>query len=346
MKSNNPIRVIQYGVGAMGSNMVHLLLRKPNIQIVGAIDKDPSKIGRDLGDVAGLNGKLGIPVEYPAHIVLDNREADVVLHATTAFMVDAFPQILDILNRRINVVTIAQELFFPLGKNLEKAKELDKRAKEMGVRLTAVGINPGFIMDILPIVTSLPCWEIKKVFVGRIVDFSPYGPDEMKHIGAGLSPEEFLQGVNEGTIGHIGLLETAAMVDHCLNLKVNRFVQTKEPMITEKHRESKFIQINPGRVCGFRQNVIGFKNDDQVLEFRMIGLISPDRTEDGVELGDYTRIEGTPNVDIVIKEEISQKGGLGTAGVAVNVIPRLLEMKPGYHTMNELALPHFWSGKL
>jgi len=78
------------------------------------------------------------------------------------------------------------------------------------------------------------------------------------------------------------------------------------------------------------------------LDLCMVGIVCPDTEEDKLTLGDYTRIEGDPSVDIIIKEEISQKGGLGTAGVAVNMIPRVLTSAPGFHTMNELALPHIW----
>ena len=342
---NKKIRVIQYGVGAMGSNMIKLLHSKPYVQIVGAIDHDEAKIGRDLGEVAGLSQRLNVSVRFPPEKVLDSIKADIVLHATTAFIDDAFPQIMTVLERKMNLVSITQELFFPIGENTKKAGELDIKAKKMGASLTSAGINPGFVMDIVPIVCSLPCWEIKKIFVRRIIDFSPYGPDEMRHIGAGLSASEFRKGVREGTIGHIGLLEASAMVAHCLGLPIDELRQTKEPVITQYRRESEFVTIPKGRVCGFKQEVVGLQGKDERLMFSMTGIVSPDSEEDGVQLGDYTRIEGTPSVDITIKEEISQKGGLGTAGVAVNMIPRVLEAPPGFHTMNTLILPHLWAGQ-
>jgi len=338
------IRVIQYGVGAMGSNMVKLLQMRPQTQVVGAIDHGPAKIGRDLGEVAGFGRRTGIRVSFPADEVLRKVKADVVLLATTAFVDEAFEPIMRCLDKGCHVVTICQELFFPVGKNVEKARAIDGKAREMGVGVIAVGINPGFIMDIVPIVCSVPCWEITSIFVRRVVDFSPYGPDEMRHIGAGLSAEEFTHGVQQGVIGHIGLLETTAMVAHCLGFHIDELRQIKSPMVTRKGRKSSFITIPPGNVCGFRQDVVGLRNGERLLDFRMVGIVSPDLDEDGVELGDYARIDGTPSVDIQIKEEISQRGGLGTAGVAVNMIPRVMSAGPGFHTMNTLTLPHIWSG--
>ena len=339
------IRVIQYGVGAMGGNMVKLLEMRPEAVVVGSVDHDPAKIGQDLGEVAGLGRRTGIKVSSPADEALAKVKADVVLVAITAFVDEAFEPIMKYLDKGCRVVTICQELFFPVGRNVKKARAIDRKAREMGVGVTAVGINPGFIMDIVPIVCSVPCWEIGKVFVRRVVDFSPYGPDEMRHIGAGLSAAEFTGGVRRGEIGHIGLLETTAMVAHCLGLDIDELRQTKKPMVTKKGRKSGFIAIPPGKVCGFRQDVVGLRNGKGLLDFRMVGIVSPDPKEDGVELGDYARIDGTPSVDIQIKEEISQRGGLGTAGVAVNMIPRVMSAGPGFHTMNTLTLPHIWSGR-
>jgi 4-hydroxy-tetrahydrodipicolinate reductase len=345
MSTVKKMRVIQYGVGAMGSNMVRLLEMRPEVEAVGAVDHDPAKIGRDLGEVAGLGRRTGITVSFPADEVLKKVEADVVLLATTAFVDEAFEPILKSVEQGCRVVTICQELFFPVGKNVEKARAIDRKARETGVAVTAVGINPGFIMDIVPIVCSVPCWEIRKVFVRRVVDFSPYGPDEMRHIGAGLTAAKFTEGIRRGVIGHIGLLETTAMVAHCLGLDIDELRQTKAPMVTTKGRKSNFITIPPGNVCGFRQDVIGLRSGEKLLDFRMVGIVSPDPDEDGVELGDYARIDGTPSVDIQIREEISQRGGLGTAGVAVNMIPRVMSAGAGFHTMNTLTLPHIWSGR-
>ena len=338
------LRIIVYGVGAMGSNMVRMLQSIKGCRVVGAIDWDEKKIGRDLGDLAGLGKRLGVRVAYPPAEVLGRVKADIVLHATTAFLDQAAGQISGVLEHGINVVTICQELFFPLPKNSARAKRIDAQAVGTGARVTSVGINPGFIMDIVPILCSTPCWEVGSVLVRRNVDFSPYGPDEMRHIGANLTEREFRKGIRQGTIGHIGLLETAAMVSHCLGLEADELRQTKEPILTLKTRQTPFVSIAPGRVCGFKQNVVGFSRGKKTLDFQMVGILSPDRQVDGIELGDYARINGVPSVDIVIKEEISQKGGLGTAAVAVNIIPGLMAAPPGYHRMDTLALPHIWRG--
>jgi 4-hydroxy-tetrahydrodipicolinate reductase len=332
------MRVLQYGVGAMGSLMVQLLSTRRDVSIVGAIDIDPDKIDCDLGDVANVGQRLGINIEEPK--ALRKVTADVALHATTAYAEEAYPIISSLIDQRLNVITIAQELFFPLGKNLKIAAELDRQAKRAGVRVTSAGINPGFILDVLPIACSMPCWSVEGISGRRVVDFSPYGPDEMRHIGAGLTAQQFLEGAREGKIGHVGLLESAGMIGHSLGLDVDELKQTKSPIISQRTRKTAFASIPAGRVCGFRQSVRGTTSGREKINLEMIGILAPG--PDDIELGDHFRIIGTPSVDVFTKEEISQKGGIGTAAIAVNTIPRLLHASVGFHSSNQLLMPSFW----
>jgi hypothetical protein len=72
-----PVRAIVYGVGAMGSIMARLMLDK-GVEIVGAVGRSPEKVGRDLGDVAGLGSRTGVVVEPDARPALD-RGADIAV---------------------------------------------------------------------------------------------------------------------------------------------------------------------------------------------------------------------------------------------------------------------------
>lgn len=335
------MRVIQYGVGAMGSLMVQLLATKPGVELIGGIDHDAAKLGRDLGSVAGLGRKLEAFVDGADGLAM--MKGDVALHATTAFADEAFPIIAALIARGMNVVTITQELFFPLGRNIAIAAEIDRLAKAAGVAVTAIGVNPGFILDVLPVAASLPCWSVDRISGRRVVDFSPYGPDEMVHIGAGLSEDDFVHGASRGEIGHIGLLESAAMLVHALGLQVDELVQVKEPLVTGRTRQTEFVRIERGAVAGFRQTVTGSHKGRETIALEMIGLLDPG--SDDPAMGDHFRIEGTPSVDVTTREQISQRGGLGTAAAAVNTIPRLLAAAPGFHTAYQLSIPHIWAGK-
>ena len=58
-----------FGVGAMNSIATRFMLEK-GVQIVGAISRSPAKVGRDLGEVAGLDHPIGVKIERDARHVL------------------------------------------------------------------------------------------------------------------------------------------------------------------------------------------------------------------------------------------------------------------------------------
>lgn len=337
-----PIRVVFYGVGAMAREMVRILARRDDVDIVAAIDIDPDIVGRDLGSVCDLPSALDVVISGSAQTVLSDTNADVVMLTTTAFASEAEPLIASCLENGLSVVSIVQQLTYPLPSRRGIARRLDALAKNNEVKCVAVGINPGFIMDILPIACSSPCNEITHVTARRNVDFSPYGPDEMVHIGAGLNEEDFNAGATEGHIGHIGLLETVAMVADGLGLYLDKLQQTKTPIVAKTRRKTEFVDVPEGRVCGLIQTVIGSYQDETIMDFQMRAILAPDETQDGFTLGDMTQLAGQPDVDIRISREISQKGGVGTASVAVNAIPRLMRAAPGFHTQLDLGFPKIW----
>jgi hypothetical protein len=62
-KNGGPIiKVILYGIGAIGSEVAKFALTRSGLKIVGAVDSDPAKIGTDLGAVLGFDRPLGIEV--------------------------------------------------------------------------------------------------------------------------------------------------------------------------------------------------------------------------------------------------------------------------------------------
>ena len=123
------IRVIQYGVGPIGAGMVRLMLTKPAVQIVGAIDVDPKKVGKDLGMVAGAEREIGVKISSDAKAVLRSG-ADVVVHTTLSHLKSVADQLTDCLSAGLHVVSTCEELSYPFRKHPELSKQLDAVARE------------------------------------------------------------------------------------------------------------------------------------------------------------------------------------------------------------------------
>src|SRR5579862_379826 len=246
------IRVIQYGVGPIGASIARLMKQKQALEIVGAIDKDPAKAGKDLGEVSGDGSNWGVAISDDASAVL-GEGADVVVHSTSSNLPAVSSQLLACLEAGCSVVSTCEELSFPFRKYPELSATLDRKAKDEGVALLGTGVNPGFVMDKLVITLAAAAKKVNSVRVTRIVDASRRRLPLQKKIGAGMSPEEFRAQVAAGVIKHHGLPESIAMVADGLGFALDDISETIDPVIAEEEVKTEFLQVAPGQVAGVHQ---------------------------------------------------------------------------------------------
>ena len=166
-----PIRVIQYGVGWIGAAIVRLMLEKPGLQVVGAVDADPEKVGKDLGRVAGANRDLGVPIGRDLASSAPSG-ADVMVHSTTSSLKQVSNELMECARLGAHVVSTCEELSYPFRKYPELSARLDQFAREHKVALVGVGVNPGFAMDKLVLTLASACHRVARVKVHRVVDAS------------------------------------------------------------------------------------------------------------------------------------------------------------------------------
>src|SRR6266571_8575330 len=197
------IRTIHYGIGAIGAEVVRSMLNSPEIEIVGAVDGNPAKAGRDLGEAVGLGRQIGVPVAYEAEPLLKEVYADVVVHTTGSSLTEVSPQLISIVSSEKSVISSCEELAFPWLRYPDLSQRLDRKARETGVRVLGTGINPGFAMDLLPLMMTTVCQQIKTIKVERVVDVGSRRMQLQRKVGVGLSVKAFQHGVDSGALGHI-----------------------------------------------------------------------------------------------------------------------------------------------
>ena len=245
-----PIRVCQWGLGEMGGGMARLMLEKPGLEIVAAVGR-PRHAGKDLGEVLGLGKNLGVIVTDNPETVLDKEKVDCVGLATTSWTAAQMPDLRKILGAGINCVTITEEMADPEAQSPELAAEIDELAKKNGVSVLGTGVNPGFVLDLLIVTLTAGCHSVERIEASRINDLSPYGHTVMKSQGVGTTPEAFRAGVADGTIvGHVGFPESIHMISQALGLGVDRIEQTRTPIVSNMHRETPHVKVQPGMVAG------------------------------------------------------------------------------------------------
>jgi len=208
----NSIRVVQYGLGPIGSAIARHVMERPGLELVGGTDIDLAKVGRDVGEVIGLDRPLGFVVAERLEQVLARTEADVALHATSSYFELFKEQILEILEAGLHVVSTAEELTFPWLTHPEEAAEIDALAKRVGRTALATGVNPGYVMDSLPLYLTGICQRVDRIEVTRVINATTRrGPFQVK-IGSGMTAEDFRAMMEANRMGHVGLPESVRMV--------------------------------------------------------------------------------------------------------------------------------------
>ena len=321
------IRVIQYGLGPIGSAVARHVLERDHLRLVGGVEIDPAKAGRDLGEVIGLGRPLGIPVA--ARLAGVHAEADVVLHTTRSFF-DLFKgQIVEILLAGYDVVSTSEELSFPWLAHPAEAAEIDAVAKRAGKTVLGTGVNPGFLMDALPLGLTAICQRVDRIEVTRAMNASlRRGPFQAK-IGSGMSVEAFRAKMEEGRMGHVGLRESMAMLFTTLGRTLVRYESAVEPIVAEQPVRTAFFEVAPGRVRGLQQVARGFTAEGEFATLTFRAALDLD------EDGDTIKISGKPDLEVSLK---GTNGDIATVAIAVNAIRSVVAAPPGLVTMLDVPL--------
>jgi len=332
-----PIRVVQFGLGPIGMAVVRRVAARKDLKLVGAVDVDPAKVGRDLGELAEVGRKLGVKVSADADAVLKSSKPDVVLHTTGSSLKKVVAQLDAIFQRKVPIVSTTEELSFPWYSQASLAKKIDAAARKAKVAVLGTGVNPGFTMDALPIMLSVVCERVDSVLINRIQDASIRRLPFQKKIGAGLTPMQFQERVDGGTVRHVGLTESIAMIAAAMRWKLDRVTDEIGPKVATKRVSSQFLTVEQGQVCGLIQEGFGFVGGKPLIHLHMEAYLGAPESYDSVV------IEGSPRIEEKISGGIH--GDVATVSMVVNSIPKVLTATPGLHTMRDLALPSFFPVK-
>jgi len=330
------IRVIHYGLGPIGAGVAKLVAQRADMQIVGAIDIDPGKIGRDLGALMGGGRTLGVKVSGDAGSVLKKGAADIVVLATVSSLRKLKGQITEIVRAGFPIVSTCEELSYPLAHNADLAAELDALAKRHGVAVYGTGVNPGFTMDALPLMLTAPCAEVKRVRVVRMQDAGVRRLPFQLKIGAGVTPEEFQERADAGSVRHVGLRESVLMIADSVGWALSDYRESIEPVIAQCDVTTPFLTVRAGLVAGLRQAGRGFVDGKERITLELVAYVGAPESHDTVT------IEGTPSITSTIAGGLH--GDIATAAVTVNSIPRVIAAPAGLLTPNNLPIPHWRMG--
>ena len=250
---------------------------------------------------------------------------DAAFVTTSSSLDSCMDTFLDLLGRGVNVVSSCEELAWPWLRHAEHAHRLDEAARAGGGRLLGTGVNPGFLMDALPILTSAVCNDVRHVEIGRVQDARPRRIPFQRKIGAGLDLEAFRAAEAAGTLRHVGLGESLHMVAATLGLAVDAWDEKLEPVIATDPLECALGTIEPGEASGVRQ--VARASSEGTERLRLVFQASIGEREPR----DWVRIDGDPPVRLEIAGGVH--GDRATIAVLINALVALQSAPPGLHTM-------------
>ena len=331
------IKVAQFGLGPIGLESLRFAATQPWIEIVGAVDNDPRKYGRSLVDLTGLPLLDGLSLCPTLEELFKETQPDVILHTASSSAAATLQQIRPALELGLAVASTCEELIYPALNSPALAQELNTLCLYTKARLVATGVNPGFVMDLLPICLTGVCRTVDSIRVERVVDATTRRQPLQAKIGSGQDPADFRTKLARGEAGHAGLRESTALVAHALGWKLDGVSESREAVIAVTDLRTKFFTVAAGQVCGIHPRPTGRAAGAEkiTLDLKMyLGAPEP---------RDVIHITGRPNLDVTVNGGVA--GDDATIAALINVVPRLLAAPPGLRLLNELAVPG-WTGGL
>jgi hypothetical protein len=325
------IKIAQFGLGPIGLETLKLAATKPWAEIVGGIDIDPAKIGQSLAELTGVKTLRRRLVYGSLEELVARAKPDLIFHTAVSKFKDAFVQIEPMARRGISVVSSCEELLFPQLREPKLAARLHKLCQRTGARVVGTGVNPGFVMDVLPVCLTGVSREVRAVHVQRVVNASTRRAPLQRKIGSGWPPAQFRRLFKEGKAGHAGLKESLALIAHCLGWKVKNLVETGDAVVADHDIRTQFLQVKKGQTCGLHQRAEATVNGKVRLTLDLKMYLDAKNPHDAVQ------IDGNPPLDVVINGGVA--GDQATVAALVNAARGLLHAPPGLLLMTDLPVP-------
>ena len=320
------IKVIQVGMGPLGCMMTPVFAKKTSLDIVDAVDVSPDIVGKKLSALTSEPvDSITVTDDLPAVL---RRKPDVAVVTTVSDLKRLWPQIEPIIAAGVHVVSTCEELSYPWTSQPDLSAIIDRAARHSGVSVLGTGINPGFLMDFLPISATAVCNRVDSIRIQRIQNASSRRLPFRQKIGAGLSQEAFRERVESGKIRHVGLTESMHMVAARLGWTLEKTEDVVEPVIATETVFGEGWIVEKGQATGVHQTGRGFLNGKEVLTLvfqAAVGLADPH---------DTVTISGDPDYTITVPG--GTHGDTATCAIIANAIPSVFRAQPGLRTMADM----------
>jgi hypothetical protein len=334
-------KVIIWGLGNVGRAAVRMCMEKESLTLVGVLDVDPSKVGKDAGEIFNF-GKAGVTVSNDMDKTF-SMDADVILDYTPLIRDEKgefTPSAMDIvkaLRYKKNVITTIP-IYYSQVTTPKLFKLIDDAAKRNGVTYLPSGLLPGAYASYIPMVMSGIMGKVDKIIVESGEDDQHNSSSWVKVFGYGIDPAIFPnERLKSGIVSYYssGVYEMGEV----LGFKFTELRTSHEVFTTPIDLHPILGAVKAGTICGHRFVMIGMVDDEEKVTLRYIHKICDDKVHEP-EISNKIYIEGCPNT-----LEVEMKGMMPldesyvtSAAPTINIIPSVVNAAPGFKHALELPV--------
>lgn len=343
--SKNTYRVAQWATGNIGTHALRAVINHPQMELVGLWVHSADKVGRDAGELCGLDREVGVKAT--------GRIADILALAPDCVLYMPQSPDLDDLCRLLesgaNVVTTVADFHDPDGIEPRVRERLEAACRGGKSSIHATGSSPGFISSTLPFAVTTLSRRLDRYTIDEYADMSSRNSPVMifDGMGFGKAPGD----INPRLLDHFrhSFAHPLKYTARTLGLPIERIEASGEFAVARNQTTIAAGVIEAGTVAAQRYTVKGIRGDKPVFCFRANWYCTRDIDREGWDLGDTgwrVRLEGDPPLDIRISFPCSEQDwphtspGL-TAYPAVNAIPAVCAAEPGIRTSADMKIFSF-----
>lgn len=325
-------RVAIYGFGTVGRAVAEALQHRADLELVGVVASEASRPPQTeaVGDA--------VLVATDAAEVLARTRPEVVLHATTSLVAEVAPQLEICLEAGASIITSSEEMAWPWIAAPRLAQSLHRHAERRGATVVGLGVNPGYVCDVLPTVLAAATTAISRIRCRRVLDCSVFGAAVHKSLGLGSREADFPRLVTDGVIrGHLGFPESAALLAGVLGTDVVALDQSLSGIWADRDYPLRGWTLRTGRCAGVLHRAKGVLADNTSLEFDLALHVNP--SDVGWECVDEVEVVGEQTLTLTISP--GTDAVRTTAARMVNAVHSLRSAPPGIVPATALPLASF-----
>ena len=313
------MRIVQYGCGKMSKYTMRYVYEK-GAEIVGAIDVNPSIIGKDISTVMECEEKgVKITAASDAKELLEKLKPDACIITTMSLLSDLKDALMICAELGINAITTCEEAFFSWNSNPNLTSEIDKLAKEHHCTITGSGYQDIYWGQLVSAIAA-STHKITKIIGESWYNVEDYGIALAEAHGAGLTLQEFEEKI--ASVDKMSDEERQALIDSgsyspsymwnvngwlCEKLGLHVTKQTQQ-CIPETYKEDIHsttlgMVVKAGDATGMSAVVTTETEEGITLETKCVGKVyAPDELDIEKELTYDEKIYSTKQIYEKIKD--------------------------------------------